>query len=229
MYFFNNENLCKLQYMKEAVSNYFRKRRFWFFTNFMHQAVPNNRSVKILDIGGTQQYWQKMGFIMGPQTEIILLNLYKNEVNEPGFTSIVGDACNLTGINDQSFDIVFSNSVIEHLYTKGQQQKMANEVARVGKSYFIQTPNKYFPIEPHWLFPLFQFLPFALQVFLTQHFTLGNIKKANSKEAAINLVKEVRLLSKKEFTFLFNDAKIYKEKILGVTKSFTAYKIANKE
>ena len=167
--------------------------------------------------------------VLTPQTEIVLLNLYINEVSEPGFSSIVGDACHLSGIKDQSFDIVFSNSVIEHLYTKEQQEKMANEVARVGKSYFIQTPNKYFPIEPHWLFPLFQFLPFTVQVFLTQHFTLGNIKKTKSKEAAINLVKEVKLLSIKEFASFFKDAKIYKEKILGVTKSFTAYKIANQK
>ena len=55
------------------------------------------------------------------------------------------------------------------------------------------------------------------------------IKKTNSKEAAINLVKEVKLLSIKEFASFFKDAKIYKEKILGVTKSFTAYKIANQK
>ena len=213
--------------MKETISNYFRKRRFGFFTNFMNQASPKNGPLRILDIGGTQQYWLNMGMVLTPQTEIVLLNLYINEVTEPGFSSIVGDASNLSGINDQSFDIVFSNSVIEHLYTKQQQEKMAKEVARVGKSYFIQTPNRYFPIEPHWLFPLFQFLPFSVQVFLTQHFTLGNIKKTKRKEAAINLVKEVRLLTIKEFQFFFKDAKIYKEKVLGLTKSFTAYKIAN--
>ena len=213
--------------MKETISNYFRKRRFGFFTNFMNQASPKNGPLRILDIGGTQQYWLNMGMVLTPQTEIVLLNLYINEVTEPGFSSIVGDASNLSGMNDQSFDIVFSNSVIEHLYTKQQQEKMAKEVARVGKSYFIQTPNRYFPIEPHWLFPLFQFLPFSVQVFLTQHFTLGNIKKTKRKEAAINLVKEVRLLTIKEFQFFFKDAKIYKEKVLGLTKSFTAYKIAN--
>lgn len=215
--------------MKEAVSNYFRKRRFGFFTNFLNQVALSNKPLRILDIGGTQQYWLNMGLVLRPNTEIVLLNLYKNQVTEPGFSSIVGDACNLTGISDQSFDIVFSNSVIEHLYTKEQQQKMANEVARVGKNYFIQTPNKYFPIEPHWLFPLFQFLPFTIQVFLTQHFTLGNIKKANTREAAVHLVKEVRLLSKKEFALFFKDAKIYNEKILGITKSFTAYKIAHQK
>jgi ubiquinone/menaquinone biosynthesis C-methylase UbiE len=195
----------------------------------MNQAAPNSKPLRILDIGGTQQYWLNMGMVLRPNTEIVLLNLYKNEASKPGFSSIVGDACNLTGISDQSFDIVFSNSVIEHLFTYEQQQKMANEVARVGKSYFIQTPNKYFPIEPHWLFPFFQFLPFTVKVFLTQHFTLGNIKKTKCKEAAINLVKEVRLLTIKEFQFFFKDANIYKEKILGFTKSFTAYKIAHQQ
>lgn len=214
--------------MKEAISNYFRKRRFGFFTEFLKQASPMNRPVRILDIGGTQQYWLNMGLVLGPETEIVLLNLYENEVSAPGFSSIVGDACNLKGIQDNSFDIVFSNSVIEHLFTKNQQQKMADEVTRVGRSYFIQTPNKYFPIEPHWLFPFFQFLPFSVKVFLTQHFTLGHIKKAKNKEAAIALVKEVRLLSKKEFTSFFKDAKIFEEKIGGLTKSFTAYKVASK-
>jgi hypothetical protein len=42
-------------------------------------------------------------------------------------------------------------------------------------------------------------------------------------------VKEVRLVSKKDFESLFKDAKIYKEKIIGLTKSFTAYKIANQK
>jgi ubiquinone/menaquinone biosynthesis C-methylase UbiE len=167
-----------------------------------------------------------MGQDLGDQTEIVLLNLYQNETSLPGFSSIIGDACDLKGIKDKSFDIVFSNSVIEHLFTKEQQQKMAAEVERVGKSYFIQTPNRYFPIEPHWSFPFFQFLPFSLQVLLTQHFTLGNITKTGNKEAAIALVKEVRLLSKNEFADLFTGPQIFEEKFLGLTKSFTAYKIA---
>lgn len=66
-----------------------------------------------------------------------------------------GDATNLSQYSDKSFDIVFSNSVIEHLYTKENQISMAKEVNRVGKNYFIQTPNYWFPIEPHWVFPSF--------------------------------------------------------------------------
>jgi ferredoxin-fold anticodon binding domain-containing protein len=55
---------------------------------------------------------------------------------------------------------------------------------------------------------------------------LGNITKTGDKEAAIALVKEVRLLSKNEFADLFTGPQIFEEKFLGLTKSFTAYKIA---
>lgn len=213
--------------MKEAISKYFRKRRFGFFVTFMQQVAPNNRPIRILDIGGTQAYWLNMGLALEPGTEIVLLNLYENEVSAPGFTSIVGDACNLIDIKDKSFDMVFSNSVIEHLFTKQNQEQMVKEIERVGKSYFIQTPNKYFPIEPHWVFPLFQFFPFSLKVFLTQHFSLGHIKKASTEQAAIALVNEVRLLSKNEFTAMFSKPAIFEEKFFGMTKSFTAYKTNN--
>jgi ubiquinone/menaquinone biosynthesis C-methylase UbiE len=215
--------------MKEAISTYFRNRRFGFFRQFFDQiSAGGAQSVKILDIGGTEDYWKSMGFELNDKTEIVLLNLYEKEVSHPGFKSIKGDACNLEGIADKSFDLVFSNSVIEHLFTQENQIKMANEIQRVGKNYFIQTPNKYFPIEPHWVFPFFQFLPFGLQVFLTQHFNLGHIPKTVDQEKAKEQVREVRLLSKKEFHSMFSGAKIFLEQFFGFTKSFIVYKVENK-
>ena len=215
--------------MKEAISTYFRNRRFGFFRQFFDQiSAGGTQSVKILDIGGTEDYWKSMGFELNDKTEIVLLNLYEKEVSHPGFKSIKGDACNLDGIADKSFDLVFSNSVIEHLFTKENQIKMANEIQRVGKNYFIQTPNKYFPIEPHWVFPLFQFLPFSIKVFLTQHFNLGHIPKTGDQEKAKEQVREVRLLSKKEFHSMFSGANIFLEKFFGFTKSFIVYKVENK-
>ena len=215
--------------MKEAISTYFRNRRFGFFRQFFDQiSSGGTQPVKILDIGGTEDYWKSMGFELNNKTEIVLLNLYEKEVSHPGFKSIKGDACNLEGIADKSFDLVFSNSVIEHLFTQENQIKMANEIQRVGKNYFIQTPNKYFPIEPHWVFPFFQFLPFGLQVFLTQHFNLGHITKTGDKEKAIEQVREVSLLSKKEFHSMFSGAKIFLEQFFGFTKSFIVYKVENK-
>ena len=215
--------------MKEAISTYFRNRRFGFFRQFFDEVTEGGKkSIKILDIGGTESYWKSMGFKLNAQSEIVLLNLYEAKVQEPGFTSIKGDACDLSGVADKSFDLVFSNSVIEHLYTKENQQSMANEVQRVGKSYFIQTPNKYFPIEPHWVFPLFQFLPFKVKVYLTQHFNLGHMSKTNDHAKAVELVKEVRLISKTEYQQLFKGANLFVEKFVGLNKSFIAYKAENK-
>jgi 2-polyprenyl-3-methyl-5-hydroxy-6-metoxy-1,4-benzoquinol methylase len=215
--------------MKEAISTYFRNRRFGFFRQFFNQVTEGGtKSIRILDIGGTESYWKSMGFQLNAHSEIVLLNLYEANVQEPGFSSIKGNACNLEGIADKSYDLVFSNSVIEHLYTKENQQSMANEVQRVGKNYFIQTPNKYFPIEPHWVFPLFQFLPFTLKVFLTQHFNLGHMPKTNDHEKAVELVKEVRLISKSEYLQLFKGAHLFIEKFVGLNKSFIAYKAENK-
>lgn len=100
---------------------------------------------------------------------------------------------------------------------------MANEVMRVGKNYFVQTPNYFFPIEPHWLFTLFQFLPRKLKVFLTSRFNLGHYKKASSKEAAIHRVNEVNLLTEKQMKMLFPTGKVYRERFLGLVKSITLY------
>jgi hypothetical protein len=125
--------------------------------------------------------------------------------------------------DDRSFDIVFSNSVIEHVGDHHDQLRMAEEVRRVGKRYFVQTPNKYFPIEPHFLFPFFQFLPLGLRVRLMQNFHLGWFPKTPERQKAREIVTGIRLLDRCEFRSLFPDATIYDEKVLGITKSFVAY------
>lgn len=100
---------------------------------------------------------------------------------------------------------------------------MAEEVMRVGKFYYIQTPNLYFPIEPHWIFPFFQFLPYFLKVFLTNNFTIGHYPKCNDYKKAKNRVDEVNLLCENDMKKLFPDSKIYQEYFLGLVKSITAH------
>ncbi|MEN9685667.1 MAG: hypothetical protein RLZZ28_1453 [Bacteroidota bacterium] len=208
----NNQN-------KDSLSSKMRRKRFSFFLSLLND-IP--RPLKILDIGGTPGFWESMNFFEDG-ISITLLNLTSQPVSVQGITSVVGDATSLTAFANQSFDIVFSNSVIEHLYDFESQKKMASEVRRVGKRYFIQTPNYWFPIEPHWVFPLFQFLPFSIKVLLTQHCSLGHIKKIPDKKIAGEQVKEVRLLTLKEMKQLFPNGAIYKEKIGGLNKSFVAY------
>jgi hypothetical protein len=207
---------------ENSFNQRFRAKRFAFFKNLLE---PNykDKPIKILDIGGTQSYWERMHFTNVSNVFVTLLNLKTMPVNYNNFTSVKGDACNLSEFEDKHFDVVFSNSVIEHLFTLENQQKMAAEVRRVGKNYYVQTPNYYFPFEPHWLRPFFHYLPFGMKVWLTQNFNMGHYPKSPHKEAAIQRVNEVRLLTPKDMRSLFPDGKLYREKFFGLTKSITMY------
>jgi len=205
---------------QESLAVEFRRKRFAFFQSLLSRL---DRPVHILDVGGTESYWRTMGLNGGEQVFITLLNLTENDVMLPNLTSISGDARNINAA-DASFDVVFSNSVIEHVGDYEDQRQMAKEVQRVGKRYFVQTPNKYFPLEPHFLFPFFQFLPLNIRVWLLQNFKLGWFEKTPDAMQAREIVESIRLLGKREFSTLFPTATIYEERILWLTKSFVAYK-----
>lgn len=133
----------------KSVSSGLRAKRFnWFL-----EIIKPNKISKILDVGGTEAIWLDTGL----EKQVTLFNIdFKKRY--PKFNYVVGDACNMKFI-DGEFDIIYSNSVIEHVGNFERQTQFAKEVVRVGKSYWIQTPYKHFPIEQHFLFPLFQYLP----------------------------------------------------------------------
>ena len=205
-----------------SLNQRFREKRFKFFISLM-ERVKSDKVIQILDIGGTENYWERMKFTEKSNINITLLNLEKVETKKTTFISVKGDACNLSPYKDKQFDIVFSNSVIEHLFSFENQKKMADEVMRVGRNYYVQTPNYYFPLEPHWLFPFFQFLPYKFRIFLTSNFNLGHYKKSLTKEDAVKRVDEVKLLTEKQMKELFPTGVVYRERFLGLTKSITMY------
>ena len=207
----------------QSLNQKFREKRFRFFTGLV-ERVQLGRPLRILDIGGTESYWERMGYLSRSDAQITLLNLGETMTGSSNVKSVQGDACDLSRYRDGEFDVVFSNSVIEHLFSKENQRMMACEAMRVGRHYFIQTPNRYFPIEPHWMFPCFQFLPFRVRVLLTSQLSLGHFKKASSRDAAVRRVNEVRLLNEMEMKSLFPDGKVYRELFLGLTKSITMYR-----
>jgi hypothetical protein len=173
-----------------------RRRRFALFESLLAR-IPGH--VRILDVGGTPGFWRVMGY-------------------SPANVSIT--LLNRTAVE---FDVVFSNSVIEHVGTDRDQQAMAAEVRRVGRRYFVQTPNRHFPIEPHFLVPGFQFLPVSLRAALLARRNLGWYTKAESYESALKEVTAIRLLTQSEFRRLFPEGRLYKERLFGLTKSFTIY------
>lgn len=210
--------------LQQSMQLKFRQKRFAHFLSLLQSIKPaDGKTIRILDIGGTETYWKMVDFENFKNMKITLLNLQAKPISNPLFESVVGDACNLSEYKDKQFDVVFSNSVIEHVGDFEMQKKMAKEFRRVGKNYYLQTPNYHFFFEPHWRFPFFQFLPVGTRIFLTDNFDLGNYTKAKNKKVAKSRVDNVKLLTVKQMKKLFPEAKFYPEKFLGMTKSIVMY------
>lgn len=204
---------------RSSLANELRRKRFSLFKRLLSRLEGR---IRILDIGGTQSYWEQMGFPSTDEVCITVLNITKPTGSIPGFTNTVGDARDIQ-FDNMGFDVVFSNSVLEHVGDYEDQRRMAEEVKRVGKRYFIQTPNKYFPIEPHFLFPFFQFLPLSVRVWMVRQFNMGWYRRISDYKEARELVESVRLLKKGELIALFPDATIIPEKFMGMTKSYMVF------
>lgn len=113
---------------------------------------------------------------------------------------------------DNEFDWVFSNAVIEHVGDDNAQVQFVNEMIRVGKQVFFTTPNKYFPVESHTNF----FLHWNNSLFYNwciKH-------KPWCTKASVYLFSASRLESimKQSGT---NSYKIYRNRLLGMTMTFT--------
>jgi 2-polyprenyl-3-methyl-5-hydroxy-6-metoxy-1,4-benzoquinol methylase len=130
----------------------------------------------------------------------------------PNVTVLQADGTRLP-FQDGEFDIAFSNSVIEHV-PQHRQAAFASEIRRVARRYYVQTPNRFFPIEPHYQLPLFQFLPETVRRALNRRFTLGWQRKGEWEQ--------IDLLSRKQLQLLFPDAEIHRERVFGLTKSLIA-------
>ena len=133
-------------------------------------------------------------------------------LDAPNVTVEVADATRLPYANG-AFPVVFSNSVLQALPLSARPAYAA-EIRRVGNRYFVQTPNRYFPIDPIYHLPFFQLLPRRLRLWLTKKFTLGW-----SGSGADDLVELVRA---RELRALFPDAELHRERIFGLTKSLIA-------
>lgn len=203
-----------------SLANRFRRRRMRLLLDLI---APLPRPVRVLDVGGTEGFWRHMGLAGRPELEILILNVKPEPTSAANVEAMVGDGREMDRFDSAEFDVVFSNSVIEHLGDPDSQRRMAAEVRRVGRRYFVQTPNRYFPLEPHFMLPGFQFLPTAARVALVRRFALGYHDALPDPAAARRAVEEIRLLSARELRELFPGARLYRERVLGLTKSLVAY------
>lgn len=203
-----------------SLATKMRRARFALFLSLLDKLESH---ATVLDIGGTQDFWTHMLGGAKRDIRVTLLNIEHQRVTSEKFISAVGDARSMPQIADKSFDVVFSNSVIEHVGSYDNQQQMAREVVRVGKRYFVQTPNKRFPLEPHFLFPWFQYLPNSARAQIVHRFDVGWYKRIPDLDDARREVESIQLLTRREFAALFPGASIHTERFGGLAKSFVAY------
>jgi hypothetical protein len=185
--------------MIAGVMRRFRARRMQEFV----ARFGVTQDTRILDVGGTPANW----LLAAMRPRVTLLNMPRGqERGECGFTFVSGDGCQLP-FRDQSFEIVFSNSVIEHVGAPDQQRRFADEIRRVGKRYWVQTPNRRFPVEQHLLTPFVHWLPRSMQRAWVTKWTVWDWVERPSPDRRDfyiqHFLDDIRLLSDTELASLF--------------------------
>ncbi len=204
----------------DSLSHRLRERRFRLFERFASR-IP--RPMRIIDVGGTNEFWEQRGWAGRGDVEVTLVNLEAAERRHENIIPTAGNATKLSEHDDNSFDIAFSNSVIEHLFTFENQSRMAAEIRRVASAgYWVQTPNYWFPIEPHFLVPGWHWLPEDARVAILRRRGVGWAGRCPDPEFARRIVEEHRLMRRRELARLFPDARIVGETFGGLVKSWTA-------
>jgi Methyltransferase domain len=206
-----------------VYGNRFRQQRLQRFLTIVDEIVAAKGTCRILDIGGKLAYWQAMYPLWRDRAcHITLVNLVPEAVPEAQFTSVAGDARELGQFGDLTFDLVHSNSVIEHVGPWRDQCRMAQEVRRLAPRHFVQTPNFWFPVEPHFRTPFIHWLPEPWRVAIVMRRACGFYPRARSADEARHILDDARLLDSKAMAELFPDAAIERERIAGLTKSLIA-------
>jgi hypothetical protein len=206
-----------------VYANRFRQKRFGRFLAVVDEIASRKGTCRILDLGGKLAYWQALEPLWRDRRcHITLLNLAAEAVTDLRFSSLAGDACALPQFADLSFDLVHSNSVIEHVGRWRDQRNMAREIRRLADRYFVQTPNFWFPIEPHFRLPLIHWLPEPWRVGIVRHRACGFYPRAKSCDEAREILDDARLLDARAMAELFPDAAIERERFAGLTKSLIA-------
>jgi hypothetical protein len=208
---------------KKSLPFRFREKRFAHIQPLIESVIAKKGSCRIADIGGTAYYWKiAEDFVNRNPVEIHLINLAHVEVSNPKFKSLTGNACALDGIDDNAYDFVHSNSVIEHVGNWDQMTRMAANVRRLAPQYYVQTPNFWFPYEPHFRAPFFHWLPEQVRAELLMRFNLGFGGKRVNLDAAMRGLQSATLISAAQMQYLFPDAKILRERAFGLSKSLMA-------
>lgn len=185
---------------------------------------------RILDLGGRADYWCRVGFdfLEAHDVHVVCVNhteaeLYANDRQHPRLTARVGDARNMADDADNSFDLVHSNSVVEHVGWFADKRAFANEVRRLAPAYYVQTPYFWFPLDPHWpRIPFFHWMPMSWRQRLLRRFSLGWGGRCRDIDHAMRDLEGTMLLDWSQMKTLFPDARLRAERVALLPKSMIA-------
>jgi Methyltransferase domain len=217
----------------DSIGSKFRAERIRKLISIISKVYEESGRVKIIDVGGRKNYWQVLSqeLLVKYKVHITIVNL-PGEIlpsSEEHYDFIHGDACNLNFLGNDSFDIVHSNSVIEHVGSWQNMLSFAKEVKRLAPNFYVQTPYFWFPIEPHFMCPFFHWLPRPIRISLIMNFDLGNHHRSKDVNEAATKLESYRLLDKQMLQALFPDSVIEHESFLGFTKSLIAVSVRDKD
>lgn len=208
-----------------SLSARLRQRRMRFLDAAL--SGGGTERLSIIDLGGTASFWEmNLRHLKGEEIariDIFNIDLEKETsciVDGVEVCERVGDVTNLSDVPTMKYDVAFSNSVIEHVGNLGSQQRFACEIRRVAKRFVVQTPNRSFPLEPHFYVPFFQHLPLGFRSWLHQRIKLGWLEAEVDPLTARIDCDQIRLLSRRELTLLFPEAEMHFEWLGGLVKSF---------
>ena len=201
-----------------SLSKHFRRRRW----TELNRRFTDLADMRVIDLGG--YYWNWVSAPVRPKSVVVVNLDGRRFADEPSWVeSVTADACDLpVEVFDRPFDLVYSNSLLEHVGGYSRRKAIADAVHCLAPHHWVQTPARYCPIEPHWLCPGFQFLPARLRLEAARRWPLSPTYRQSDLEQLMEEVLGVELVSNTEMRHLFPTSDLYIERIGGIPKSVTA-------
>lgn len=205
-----------------------RARRRRLFESFLPKARP----LRVIDLGGTVPFWRAFELKPAHGLHLTLINTHAHDTTALGAEDSSGliddhhmDANEVTLGYLRSFDLIFSNSFLEHLGSRAEQAALARKICDSGVPYFVQTPNKHSPVDPHFpspLAPFFAAYPRRVQAWLLCHSKLGSGARSRTYADAMERLHFYNPLGYADMRALFPNAQILTERPAGVPMSIIA-------
>lgn len=205
----------------KRLSDISRKRKIVLFEN----TFQPTEQTKILDVGAeidpncnsTLQFIdsypckRRISAINRSEDHVAIIKQVYPEID-----ARVGDACALPWC-DKYFDIVYSNAVIEHVGDFEKQKLMAKEIMRVGKAWFITTPNRWYPFEFHMRLPLITWLPGNSYNHVGRIISYNHLhKRYTFGHRGVN---NLRLMTARELRQCFPNSRVVKQRVTFMTET----------